>query len=1174
MSDSSAVPATEAVKQLRVAVEGLVNTPQGEKDGCEACVQAAASDELLCHPDAGVRMWSARCILEGLRIFAPDAPFDTQRIRSVLSLVIEQFALLADPSGVNFSHAVGILERSVEIRAFLLVFDCSNPEQLITQLVAACLHAARTCEGAQLEGLLGQLLIGVLSEADEIPRSVLMWFVQELMPGRRASQAKNLVSRVLGGLANRSAALPINDFLNSALHPQKGMDDHWDVEADLKELYAVVHDLYVIEPALVARVLPNLHADLVSSDVQRRCSVAHVIGLVIAHYQPHSSRVPLLITHPLVFARYLERLDDAEETVRLAAMDSCLHILQSAAVLSRVQHEHARAVVGAAEIVRQKLLDRCLDPSDLVRRRVVEIAAQVANTPEGVQLLMPVLPEIFGRIKDRRVHIREYCAEAIAKLYAQHAFPAWASGKVEEVEGLVWIPQLLCEAYSVFSGGRLGHTACLEEHLEQHVLGCGSQADAPGRALALLGLHAAACGTEASDTGLRMLLARKREANAALRRFLRLRLCKGGPILEQAAETGAIVRFAEGAELQMELAQPEAENADAALRQLVRTCPAAEERSFNPEEILNLLRHLDSVRDKALWGLLDSLTCWREQHSTAELPSHLAELDRLLRIHHLEDLVSVFRRALLWTWCTSDQAAALLTLWSAEDVADGEQVEEADADPRPLARLVTELPSYFPGAFAPHAATIVDRLKDSQMSTAYAAIAALAALGKQAAGVDGDPGIAGSVQDVDGFLDAVVKAVRTCCTHSDADVTSRSSVCRKAVRALGVLPLQGQTWAAASGLLLRKGQAGLGQLAALHLAAACLERTQPSPTDEDHLAARQAWLAKAEGLLSSSAGLDLNMRCAVTQLKVAVSAGDDISALFDGMSGEGNATVLVHAATCALRALRRGTTSLTTSLLARLAKQVCGALAPTSSQSDADGLVESMRLFQKPGAQHGRLTDRLRICATLPTMFALSACKRHRDVMQRVLQTTFMRTVRRSATRKEPLVDFVVASFLHFLSRLDVFLAEATAKASAFQESTKISVFFVDAIVRGEPSQATESIAIALRVCERIRYFVDRENPGSDAVHRAAHVLRYVVERRCPELGKKGKALLLGAPRGSMPAELFLVRQDIARQSGSSGGNVPEEAVAHTVKALVGSPGADIAERALQATRVSTPVQS
>jgi len=69
-----------------------------------------------------------------------------------------------------------------------------------------------------------------------------------------------------------------------------------------------------------------------------------------------------------------------------------------------------------------------------------------------------------------------------------------------------------------------------------------------------------------------------------------------------------------------------------------------------------------------------------------------------------------------------------------------------------------------------------------------------------------------------------------------------------------------------------------------------------------------------------------------------------------------------------------------------------------------------------------------------------------------------------------------------------------------------------------------------LRVTERMGHFIDREEPASDKVHRAAFVLKYVVERRCPELGAIDKTLQ-GASRGCMPADLFEVGQVVPAKS-------------------------------------------
>jgi len=193
-------------------------------------------------------------------------------------------------------------------------------------------------------------------------------------------------------------------------------------------------------------------------------------------------------------------------------------------------------------------------------------------------------------------------------------------------------------------------------------------------------------------------------------------------------------------------------------------------------------------------------------------------------------------------------------------------------------------------------------------------------------------------------------------------------------------------------------------------------------------------------------------------------------------------------------------------------------------------LIGSLDKLHKPTKMNGvqvNFADRIRLSSTLPALFALAPAKAHREKVFRTLVGSLRKTTQQSATRKEALLDFAVACFVHFLSRLDCFVTEATAAASAYPTSSKIASFFCEALLKSHSTKGVELAAVALRVCDRTRFFVDKEAPRSDAVHRASHVLRYVLEKRCPELGKDN-AVLQGASRGSMPADLFALRQSVA----------------------------------------------
>ncbi len=97
------------------------------------------------------------------------------RMQPILELFLEQLALLRDPRDSSYTDAFGLLERLTEIRGFMLVFDCPEPESIIVSLVTTCVSAARgvlPVKGAavsetynQLENLMAPLLTNILGEA-------------------------------------------------------------------------------------------------------------------------------------------------------------------------------------------------------------------------------------------------------------------------------------------------------------------------------------------------------------------------------------------------------------------------------------------------------------------------------------------------------------------------------------------------------------------------------------------------------------------------------------------------------------------------------------------------------------------------------------------------------------------------------------------------------------------------------------------------------------------------------------------------------------------------------------------------------------------------------------------------------------------------------------------------
>ena len=193
----------------------------------------------------------------------------------------------------------------------------------------------------------------------------------------------------------------------------------------LEGLLCATYELYCIQPSLVSRVLPNLLADLQNANPDRRRATTAVIGQILAHQQSVADRgSPLAALQD----RFCERLGDADDGVRMTALEGSGTIMQAAIAAE----EKESPVMLTAESLRERMAERSLDPNDAIRLRAVEIITEVALASEaGLTFTLPILPEACRRILDKRPRVREACAEASAQLYAKHALPRWTEGNYQ-----------------------------------------------------------------------------------------------------------------------------------------------------------------------------------------------------------------------------------------------------------------------------------------------------------------------------------------------------------------------------------------------------------------------------------------------------------------------------------------------------------------------------------------------------------------------------------------------------------------------------------------------------------------------------------------------------------------------------------------------------------------------
>lgn len=79
----SAIPIAELLQRLQTLAQELRKLEQEEVDtsSLTKVAQELATPQLLAHKDKGVRAWAGCCIVDVLRLCAPDAPFTGNQLK-------------------------------------------------------------------------------------------------------------------------------------------------------------------------------------------------------------------------------------------------------------------------------------------------------------------------------------------------------------------------------------------------------------------------------------------------------------------------------------------------------------------------------------------------------------------------------------------------------------------------------------------------------------------------------------------------------------------------------------------------------------------------------------------------------------------------------------------------------------------------------------------------------------------------------------------------------------------------------------------------------------------------------------------------------------------------------------------------------------------------------------
>lgn len=330
---------SELLTRLKALCDELRDMGQDEPD-TESLTPAAkelAHHSLIQHKDAGVRAWTACCIVEMFRLFAPNAPYSGSQLKDIFTLIVVKILpLLADPSHPYNSQHLYMLKSLAEYQSIILISDIPGRAHLMHALFTTCFDVlagpSRASNGEQLsknvEHHMTAVLSHIINEASDIPPDVVDVIVaqflwadpialgssgkgkksapvdakQSTLLRKEAPPAYNMAKNICNAFPDKMAGLfgtwfgsvivdfasgPHKHHRNRAGSAEEEEDEEpkGPSEEDLQDAskaHRLLRELWRCAPGALQAIIPHLQEELGTENVQLRQLATETFGDMIA----------------------------------------------------------------------------------------------------------------------------------------------------------------------------------------------------------------------------------------------------------------------------------------------------------------------------------------------------------------------------------------------------------------------------------------------------------------------------------------------------------------------------------------------------------------------------------------------------------------------------------------------------------------------------------------------------------------------------------------------------------------------------------------------------------------------------------------------------------------------------------------------------------------------------
>lgn len=181
---SSNASHADLTRRLTAVHEQLQEFDQDHVDttSLDAAAAQLVDPTLLLHKDKSVKALVAACLVDVLRLYAPEAPYTPAQLYDLFEFLTNQLRAAGDPKDPNQPEHFYVVDSLASVKSIVLVCDLDQADSLLTRIFNTVFETVSSQTPKNVSLALSDVLLALLDEAATIPTGVVEAIVSQFAP--------------------------------------------------------------------------------------------------------------------------------------------------------------------------------------------------------------------------------------------------------------------------------------------------------------------------------------------------------------------------------------------------------------------------------------------------------------------------------------------------------------------------------------------------------------------------------------------------------------------------------------------------------------------------------------------------------------------------------------------------------------------------------------------------------------------------------------------------------------------------------------------------------------------------------------------------------------------------------------------------------------------------------